>query len=169
MKSENDVISHGLFIMIKGRTWMKWRLMIVVGLVLVLTACSSNKPRELGSNEVCQACNMGLTDVKYAAQLVMENGEQEVFDDIGCLMDYMMDMDSSKIGAAFVMDVSKEKWINAEKATYVYAETNWTPMNYGVIAFDSEKAAKKWVEEQEIGEILSYDDLHEFNWGVHNH
>lgn len=112
---------------------------------------------------------MGLTDVKYAAQLVKDNGDQEVFDDIGCLMEYMMDIDSSEVSAAFVMDVSKKKWVNAEKATYVYAETNSTPMNYGVIAFDSKKSAEKWVEEQEIGELLTYDDLHDFDWGVHNH
>ncbi len=155
--------------MIKGRTWMKWRWMIVVGLLLILSACSSDKPREISSNDVCKACNMGVTDVKYAAQLVKDNGDQEVFDDIGCLMEYMMDIDSSEVSAAFVMDVSKKKWVNAEKATYVYAETNSTPMNYGVIAFDSKKSAEKWVDEQEIGELLTYDDLHDFDWGVHNH
>ncbi|WP_246027653.1 nitrous oxide reductase accessory protein NosL [Lysinibacillus antri] len=148
---------------------MKWKLVLVVGLLMILAACSSKEPRDINSaTDVCEVCNMSVSSEEHAAQIVMDNGDYTVFDDLGCLMEFMMDADASEIGGAFVKDASENKWLNIEKATYVYSEGNWTPMNYGVLAFDSKKSAENWIEKEGMGKLLSYDDLQGFEWGVHH-
>ena len=50
----------------------------------------------------------------------------------------------------------------------MYSKDYWTPMNYGVLAFASTEEAEQYTKEQP-GEIIPYDKLLTFNWGVHEH
>ena len=148
---------------------LKWIVLFLV--LFVLTSCSekSYEPREINpETDVCYMCNMSVTDVDYAAQVVLKNGDHVVFDDLGCLMEYVLEYGEEEIGAGFIRSTNSAKWLNIEEATYVYSKDYWTPMNYGVLAFGSKDEANQYISE-EPGEIIPYEELLTFNWGVHEH
>ena len=98
----------------------------------------------------------------------MKNGDYEIFDDLGCLVEYMKDMDEDDLGKAFIKDESGKKWLDVKTASYVYDKDIWTPMSYGVIAFQTKDEAEKYIAKEGKGELLSYSDLDTFKWGVHH-
>ena len=148
--------------------WMKW-LVLSIGLLLVGCSDKTYEPREINQEtDVCYMCNMSITHIDYAGQIVKKNGDVVVFDDIGCLMEYIHENGENEIGASFIRDMNSKTWLDVKDASYVYSEDNWTPMNFGVLAFASEEAAQIYIDEQS-GKLLSYKDLETFNWGVHTH
>lgn len=145
--------------------------MVLVLAALLLTACSEKtyEPREINpETDVCYMCNMSVTHVDYAAQVVLKNGDYVVFDDLGCLMEYIAEYGESDIGAAFIRGADSPNWLSIKEAIYVYSKDYWTPMNYGVLAFSSQQEADNYMAEQP-GKILSFEELTTFNWGVHEH
>lgn len=152
---------------------MNRKLFVVMTLALsifLLGACSEKtfEPREInGETDICKVCNMSIAHEDYAGQIVFKNGDYEIFDDIGCLMEFMEDTDESEVGAAFIKDAQEDEWLHVEDAHYIYSKDYWTPMNYGVLAFSSEEAANSWMETNGEGKPLTYDDLLDFNWGIH--
>lgn len=149
--------------------YVKWITLFV--LVALLTACGNDtyEPREINAEtDVCYICNMSVTHVDYAAQAVLKNSDVVVFDDLGCLMEYIAEHGEDDIGASYIRDNNSPQWLNIKEATFVYSKDNWTPMNYGVLAFASKEEAKKHMEDSK-GEELSYEDLLTFDWGVHVH
>lgn len=147
----------------------KWMLMIVSCLI-ILIGCSEKtyEPRDIVSEtDVCQICNMSIVHNEYAGQIILKNGDIKMFDDIGCLMEYIDANGEDELGAAFIKDAINDEWINTFEATYVYNKEYWTPMNYGVLAFDTNEAANLWMDKEGKGKQLTYTDLKLFNWGVH--
>lgn len=148
---------------------MKW-IILLMG-VFVLAACSEQtyEPREINSEtDVCSICNMSVTHVDYAAQIVLKNGDHVVFDDLGCLMDYLIEYGEEEVGAGYIRDTESTDWLNIKEATYIYSKDYWTPMNYGVLAFKSQEAADHYLAQQP-GQLVPYEELLTFNWGVHEH
>ena len=147
------------------------RILLVAMSILFLAACSEKtyEPRAVNpETDVCQICNMSVTHVDYAAQTVLKNGDPVVFDDLGCLMDYILQNGEGDIGASYIRATNSSDWLNIKEAVYVYSKDYWTPMNYGVLAFSSQDEAEKYMNE-EPGELLQYEDLLTLNWGVHEH
>ena len=145
----------------------KW---LAIGFV-ILVGCSEKtyEPRAIVSEtDVCQICNMSIVHNDYAGQIALKNGDVELFDDIGCLMEYINANGEDSLGVAFIKDAIKDEWINTFEANYVYNKDYWTPMNYGVLAFDTEEAVNSWMEREGLGEQLTYTDLKSFNWGIHH-
>lgn len=148
---------------------LKWSGLLFI--ICLLGACGDKtyEPRAINpETDVCYICNMSVTSVDFAAQAVLKNSDIVVFDDLGCLMDYIKQNGEEEIGAAYIRDTSSTKWLNIKDASYVYSKDYWTPMNYGVLAFASTEEAEQYTKEQP-GEIIPYDKLLSFNWGVHEH
>ena len=149
----------------------KWKWFMLLLMVNILGACGDEayEPRDINpETDVCYVCNMSISNVDYAAQAVLKNNDIVVFDDLGCLIDYIKQNGDEEIGDAYIRDTNSAKWLNIKEASYVYSKDYWTPMNYGVLAFASETEANLYLEEQS-GEIVPYDKLLTFNWGVHEH
>lgn len=150
---------------------LKWLLSTVIA-VLFLTGCGDKEynPKEISAEtDVCEVCNMTIAHMDYAGQIVFKNNDHLVFDDLGCLMEYIIDNGGGNIGAAYIKDESTNEWINVKNAVYVYEANYWTPMNYGVLAFADEQSAKDYMAENGEGKQLVYDDLLTFEWGIHTH
>lgn len=150
---------------------MKKKLIMLFFAVFVLSACSDKtyEPREINAEtDICKVCNMSIAHEDYAAQLVHTNGDYEMFDDLGCLMEYIVDAEESDIGAAFIKEMKTNQWLNVKDGIYVYSKDYWTPMNYGVVAFANKEAANAWIAEEGEGKFLSYEELKTFNWGIHH-
>lgn len=148
------------------------KILMVIAFTFVLIGCSDKtyEPKEINAaTDICEICNMSISHEDYAGQIVFKNNDHQVFDDLGCLMEYIHENGDSEIGAAFIKDEATKTWVNTKEATYVYNEHFWTPMNYGVLAFSSEDAAKSYIATNDKGELLSFDDLATFEWGIHSH
>ncbi|MEK4253288.1 nitrous oxide reductase accessory protein NosL [Ureibacillus sp. FSL K6-2830] len=71
------------------------------------------------------------------------------------------------MGAAYIKSAKGNEWLPVEDATYVYSKDYWTPMNYGVLAFPSKVAAEQYMEENGEDEVYSFEQLDDFQWGIH--
>ena len=60
----------------------------------LLGACSEKtfEPKSINAEtDICKICNMSIAHEDYAGQIVFKNGDYEMFDDIGCLMEFMQE------------------------------------------------------------------------------
>lgn len=150
--------------------WKLWMMTLVA--VFVLAACGEKEytPKEISAEtDVCEVCNMSISHIDYAGQIVFKNNDHVVFDDIGCLMEYIIDNGDNEIGAAFIKDEATGNWLNVKDAVYMYNANYWTPMSYGVLAFADETSANDYSAENGEAKQLAYADLLQFDWGIHSH
>lgn len=140
--------------------------------VFLLAACGKEQSFEPVSInpevDVCEICNMSIAEENYATELFSKEGDVYKFDDIGCMYEFIYKekkIAEKEIEKQYVRDMENGKWIEAKNAFYAYDKEFWTPMTYGVVAFESESAAKDYVQKQAKGELLSYDQLSEHKWG----
>ena len=152
---------------------MKWQALVVSLLALVVLAACGDKeytPKEISAEtDVCVVCNMSISHPDYAGQIVFKNNDHLVFDDLGCLIEYIADNGEDDIGAAFIKDEATNNWINVKDAVYMYNASYWTPMSYGVLAFADEATAKEYTAQNGEAKQLAYKDLFNFEWGIHSH
>lgn len=146
----------------------KW---LMIG-VLLLAGCSEKSYEPHAINEetdVCEICNMSIVHSDFAGQIIEKNGDYEVYDDIGCLVEKLVrdEQGPDDVGAAFIKDAETNEWINVFEATYVYDKSFWTPMNYGVLVFEKVADAEAYQATAGVGKLLSYADLQSFEWGIH--
>lgn len=121
-------------------------LMIGCGLamLIVLIQCGRGpgEPVALEANDMCSFCRMSISEKRYAAELIDDNGHAFKFDDIGCLANFIKQKrNDAPIEATFVMDFERREWLKAENAFYVHSSELKTPMNGGIIAFTDQSSA----------------------------
>ena len=112
---------------------------------------------------------MTVVHQDFAGQIIEKNGDYEVFDDIGCLVEKLeRDQQSEKdVGAAYIKDANTGEWINVFEATYLYDKEFWTPMNYGVLVFEDVTEAEAYSLKSGHGKLMNFEDLQGFKWGIH--
>jgi copper chaperone NosL len=113
--------------------------MMRAGLVLVLlaAACAATalEPARIDTaNDACRHCRMIVSDVRTAAQIVAPGEEPLVFDDVGCLRDYLARAALAAGAVRFVADHRTGAWVRAEGATFTKVTSTSTPMGSGIIA-----------------------------------
>ncbi|KOY81661.1 nitrous oxide reductase accessory protein NosL [Lysinibacillus macroides] len=145
-------------------------LLVIIGLFLIGCSEQTIEPRNIDpETDICIVCNMGITHPDYAGQVIFKNNDYLVFDDLGCLIEYLKNPEQ-EVAAAFIKSNDKQEWIDVKTAAYLYNEDYWTPMNYGVLAFASIGDATIYEQENGAGKPLGYEELvTSFNWGVHEH
>lgn len=140
---------------------MRYRPVILMAvLTLLLSACSSSasEPAEINLNEdSCTACNMGIADLESAAQLILKSGEPVLFDDIGCMTQYLQ-TEKPEYEAAFVNDYLSREWILFDAAAFIQNSGIDSPMSYGIAAFESMKKAEEY-RKKHGGTVYSKDEL----------
>ncbi|MBT3226025.1 MAG: protein NosL [Deltaproteobacteria bacterium] len=115
----------------------KLLILLFAGLLL-LTSCKKGNKEQLPvdfvwDRVVCEECKMALSDPNYSAQVIDPDGKPHYFDDIGCAILWLRRQPWRKKSRTWVNDVNTKKWIDAEKANWVYGDTK-TPMGYGFAA-----------------------------------
>lgn len=83
------------------------------------------------NRDVCERCNMALSDRRYAAQLRDAEGQVHFFDDIGCALLWSDEQlgGEARPSEFWVRDRSGQRWIDAFRARYRPGEQ--TPMDFG--------------------------------------
>ena len=150
---------------------MKQFLTVLLGLFLAgLTACGGSTitpetPPEIRYGEdVCEQCNMIISDERFAAGLVIEvaQGEFEhrIFDDIGELLAYeKAHTGELTVAATYVHDYNSKEWLDGQHAYYIHSEELQSPMGFGLAAvaqkLEAEALAQAW-----NGTVLTFTELH---------
>jgi len=124
----------------------------IIWLIICVSAFASCQqqrlePVALAPEDMCSFCRMAISEHRYAAQLLDNEGQAFKFDDIGCLVNFMQRNNiDGKTGARFVMDFDERIWIKGEDAYYVKSSEITTPMSGGVIAFTTQPKAQQAAE-----------------------
>jgi copper chaperone NosL len=143
-------------------------LLVLAGLLWGTAACRSNnqgevRPPEIHYGEdICEFCGMIISEERYAAGYLTEDGQDHIFDDIaGMVQAHRQVLDGSPVVAFFVHDYEDSTWIRAETAHYVLSQELPTPMLSGLAAFSRVEAAEALAVETG-GQVLTFDDLLDF-------
>ena len=132
---------------------------------ILFAACSAPagevQPPEIHYGEdVCEACGMLISDPKFAAAAVEEDGTARKFDDIGDLLDYYDQHADAKVKAYFVHDYASEKWLRAETALFTVSLQIQTPMAHGIAAYADRAAAEAAAQKYGV-QVMTFDKLHQ--------
>jgi copper chaperone NosL len=135
-------------------------LLFVVSVLLAACQEPTAKPVDIRTEiDKCNNCKMGISDVRYAAELVDKAGTMRKFDEIGCLVSYIKSKAPQRdYRAAFAMDYDGKEWLKSDEAFYVKSEAIKTPMNGGIVAF-KDKARAEAVAGQFKGQVITFADL----------
>lgn len=131
--------------------------------VAVAAACAGPAPRAIayGTDE-CAHCHMTIAEPRLAAQLVTRTGKTYVFDDPGCLADFLAAgmVDRSAIHSAWIADYTArtERLLPAEAAWLVQSDRIRTPMNNRIAAVASAAAAES-LRAELGGEVVRWAEV----------
>lgn len=109
-----------------------------------LFSCSGDKaiPIKLNTDN-CDFCKMGISDGRYAAEIITQKGRAYKFDDIACMANFGKEHQEMQIKAYYVNDYAKEnELIRAEKAFFISGGTIKSPMHGNIAAFSNKSEAK---------------------------
>ena len=142
---------------------MKYLSAFIIGCciatVIVLAQCQrrATEPVAIESNDMCSFCRMSISEKRYAAELIDEEGSVFKFDDIGCMANFIK-RNNTRVHATFVMDFDHREWLKAENAFYVRSSELRTPMNGGIVAFEDRSSAEAAIAKYH-GTKLDYPEV----------
>lgn len=137
-------------------------MLLLLLILLFTTACNGSTSAEPVpptihyGEDLCEFCNMIISEERFAAGYLTQDGEERIFDDTGGMFQYHLQKQED-VMAFFVHDYEERSWIRAEKAYYVLSEELPTPMLFGIIACaELEKA--ELIASNSGGEVLTFDE-----------
>lgn len=86
--------------------------------------------------DLCGRCRMPVSDIHFAAQIVVDGELPVFFDEPGCLADSVRE-GRARTGVAWVADHRTGTWIRADRAIYTRVPDLPTPMNHHLVAHES--------------------------------
>jgi len=104
--------------------------------VLLACAAPATRPIVYGSDQ-CAHCHMTVADPRFAAELVTKTGKVLVFDDIGCLANYLATgtVAPDKIHSTWVHDyLAPDSFVRTGEVHFVRSTAFHTPMSSGIVA-----------------------------------
>jgi copper chaperone NosL len=132
-------------------------------LIAAVAACGGGEnlagpPEVLYGQDVCDNCNMIISEENFAAAYWTAGGQARRFDDLGEMLSYMHD-NPEEIASTWVHDVNSAEWLRAEEAWFVMNAGLMTPMGTGVVALAAEEDARALAFNQEGAMVMNYADL----------
>ena len=106
--------------------------------VAVLAACGggADGPAPVDTkNDACAWCRMSVSDLRFAAQLTAPGHEPKLFDDAGCLRDWLKEPREAAEWTAWLSDHRTKEWVKAKDAVLVRDPAIQTPMSSGLVAW----------------------------------
>jgi copper chaperone NosL len=122
-------------------TWLRAGLALaaactIAGIAIALQHGASNAagPRPIvWGEEACAHCRMHVSEPRFAAQVVLPEGQALNFDDPGCLLLHLEGAPAT--GATlYFHHAREERWLQAPRVAFAPGDS--TPMGYGLVAVD---------------------------------
>jgi len=116
--------------------------------MLVAVALAACATRVAGPPEVhwgvdeCSRCHMILSEPRYSGVARGPAGEEERFDDLGCMVAFLAEGRPAE-WTAWVRDAATDRWVPASSSWYARGGATHSPMGSGVVAYASRDAATK--------------------------
>lgn len=141
--------------------WIKVLLIACLGLVVI--GCQSevnlDEPPEIVYGEdVCDRCNMIISEARYAASYVTPQGEVRLFDDIGGMVAHHHEA-PEEVAVYWVHDYETGEWLKANEAFYVMGSDLITPMGFGIVACATRAEAEAMAAEHEGAMVMDFETL----------
>ncbi|MDX1688463.1 MAG: nitrous oxide reductase accessory protein NosL [Candidatus Promineifilaceae bacterium] len=141
---------------------MRRFLLPIVLLTLLVTGCAAGAsidepPEILYGEDECERCRMIISDARYAAAYMTEDGQTRRFDDIGGMLLHHLENEED-VHLFWVHDFESEVWVKADEANYVVSEALETPMGFGIAAVNSREEAEEMAAERD-GEVFTFSQL----------
>jgi copper chaperone NosL len=111
-------------------------LIVAAALAIAAAACAPDTgPVEIViGQDACASCRMVFTSVATAAELVTPGETPQLFDDLGCLRDYLRAHPLTADVALYVREHRQRTWIDGRQAEYSQTMHTSTPMASGIVA-----------------------------------
>ena len=123
----------------KINTFISYCILSLIVALLPFLSCKGGKNKEqlpvdfVYDRTVCEECKMAISDPRYAAEVIGPDGKAYFFDDPACAILWLSRRPSIGRVKIWVKDVKTRKWIEANKAHWIYGDPH-TPMGYGFAA-----------------------------------
>jgi len=119
------------------------KTIVIIGLALLITACSKPAPQPIryGSDQ-CAHCKMEVEDQKFGAEAVATTGKITVFDSPECMAQWVAARPGHMEGihSLWVTDfIRPGSLIDATTAYYLHSEMIKSPMGMNYAAFSSDE------------------------------
>ncbi len=161
------VLSLGVVLLVALYEVRRWRRnqgpALAAATAMAVAACAGPSPRAItyGADE-CAHCHMIVAEPRLAAQLVTRTGKTYVFDDPGCLADFLAAgmVDRSAVHSLWLADYgsASEEMIPAEEAWLVRSDAIRTPMANRTAAVSTAEAAER-LRAELGGELVRWAEL----------
>ena len=139
------------------RGWLTLALVAVLVVACGGGSVSLDEPPSVRLGEdACDECRMIISEARFAAAYVTEDGTVRRFDDIGDMLVYHV-RNQENVAVFWVHDYETEEWVRAEWAFFVQASDISTPMGHGIVAFAERERAEKFAAEHD-GRVLTFDE-----------
>ena len=148
---------------LRRRHGSRSRVLAAATATAVAAACGAPAPRPIayGTDE-CAHCHMTIADHRLAAQLVTTTGKTFVFDDPGCLADFLAagQVDASAIHSVWLADYTApgERLLPAKEAWLVRSDAIRTPMDNRLAAVATQEAAES-LRIRLGGQVIRWTDV----------
>lgn len=136
------------------------KVIAVVGLLLLATACSQEPEAIHYGSDECAHCKMMITDEQFASQIVTDKGKALKFDAIECMAVYQRENNDELQGAIrYVSDYNQPgNWLEVGEAQFVKSEVVNSPMGESLLSFSSKEEAQKHLSERP-GQLLKWAEV----------
>jgi copper chaperone NosL len=116
------------------------RILQSLAALALLGACSEGDTavEPVWGKQACAHCAMVLSDRRFGAQFVAEQGDRFFFDDPGCMVLFLEDRGVPH-PRAWVRDAESGRWLDAQAARYAAGAPS--PMDFGFEAHASDGVA----------------------------
>ncbi len=115
-------------------------------------------PEILYGQDVCDNCNMIISDAHFAAAYWRADGQARRFDDLGGMFLYHQEHQED-VAAFWVHDYLSGNWLPATQAYYVVGADLPTPMGFGLVACATQAQAESLAYGQAEAEVLNFEAL----------
>jgi len=130
--------------------------------LIVISACTNQKPKPIDvGQDNCAYCKMGITDPRFASELITSKGKVYKFDAIECLVAYYQELGSSEQNNTklWVHDfLQPERWLSAKNALFMRSSEIHSPMSLNLLAVANDSERVK-VQQQFEAESINWKDL----------
>ena len=133
--------------------------------MIIAAGCTNQQPRPINtSQDICAYCKMGISDLRFAGELITSKGKVYKFDSIECLAAYYQDLNSSEKNNVklWVHNFLRlDDWLAVNRAIFLRSGQIHSPMSLDLAAVgnDSEKVH---VQQNFDGVPITWQDLLEY-------
>lgn len=128
--------------------------------IFTLTSCNAGpQPIKAGTDQ-CAFCKMGISDTRFACELITQKGKLFKFDDTHCMLQFAAspEFDKNSIKQYYIANFSEpSQWLLANNSFLLKSDQLKSPMGGNTAAFATE-AERKSAAETFTGSLLTWKE-----------